>query len=302
MNIANALNELKISDHTLDPHLRQRLDNEGYFILDNVIAPQDCERMAAEVDRIAASEKNGGGGEVSVEAGATRVSNIFNKSTAFDSLLDIKPLLAASYYLLGDFKVHGANVREPHQSTGKQPLHSDSIKLGDGKWCLVNALIAFDPLTLENGSTRIVPGSHLWAPLNVPGENAVYAPGNSDKDNSDEGKPKKEPHRWATESESVEEHSAKSPVAADANRAPADPFAPYPGELTVVVPAGSVVVCNAHLWHSGTTKQNNARRRLLALSYTRRDLPQQLIQRDYITPQLYERLNEAQRYLLDVNW
>ena len=291
MNIEAALNELKISETTLDSALRQQLDEHGYFILNNVISPEKCGHMASEVDRIAESEKSGGGGEVSVEAGATRVSNIFNKSEAFDSLLDIKPLLAASYYLLGDFKVHGANVREPHQSTGRQPLHSDSIKLGDGKWCLVNALIAFDPLTLENGSTRIVPGSHLWAPLNVPGENAVYAA---------EDKPKKEPHRWATETESVEEHSAKSPIAYDADRAPADPYAPYPGELTVTVPAGSVVVCNAHLWHSGTTKKNNARRRLLALSYTRRDLPQQLIQRHYITPQLYNRLNEAQRYLLDV--
>jgi hypothetical protein len=293
MNITTALEELNISETTLDPQLRQQLDEQGYFVLEGVIPPENCQHMAEEVDRIAESEKSGGGGEVSVEVGATRVSNIFNKSTAFDSLLDIKPLLAASYHLLGDFKVHGANVREPHEATGKQPLHSDSIKLGDGKWCLVNALIAFDPLTLENGSTRIVPGSHLWAPLNVPGENAVYAANQA-------AKPKKEPHRWATETESVEEHSAKSPIAADVDRAPADPYAPYPGELTVTVPAGSVVVCNAHLWHSGTTKKNNARRRLLALSYTRRDLPQQLIQRDYITPQLYNRLNEAQRYLLDV--
>jgi ectoine hydroxylase-related dioxygenase (phytanoyl-CoA dioxygenase family) len=288
MNSSMALEQLNISAADLTSEMRKQLDEQGYFVMEDVFTPEECAEMASEVDRIAEAEKAGGGGEVSVEAGATRVSNIFNKSGVFDRLLAIKPVLAASYYLLGEFKIHGANVREPHQGTGRQPLHSDSIKLGDGKWCLVNALIAFDPLTLDNGSTRIIPGSHLWGALNVPGENALYAT------------EKKEPHRWAEEGESVEEHSAASPVAADRDKSPADPFAPYPGEVTVVVSAGSVVFCNAHLWHSGTTKKNNDRRRLLALSYTRRDLPQQLIQRNYVTPQFYDRISEAQRYLLDI--
>jgi ectoine hydroxylase-related dioxygenase (phytanoyl-CoA dioxygenase family) len=290
MNITQALKQLGVSENSLDTRNRKLLDEQGYFIIENVLSPEECAHMAAEVDRIAAAESISGGGEVSVEAGSTRVSNIFNKSEAFDRVLEIKPILASSHYLLGDFKIHGANVREPHQGAGQQPLHSDSVKLGDGRWCLVNALIAFDALTLENGSTRVVPGSHMWAPLNVPGENAVYAAET----------PRKEPHRWATQGESVEEHSAQSPVEADTDKAPADPFAPYPGEVFVVVPAGSIVVCNAHIWHSGTPKKNNARRRLLALSYTRRDLPQQLVQRDYLTPQFNDRLSDAQRYLLDV--
>lgn len=290
MDTAAALEELGVSADSLSAEMRRQLDELGYFVLESYLSAEECARMADAVDRIADAEKDGGGGEVSVEAGATRVSNLFNKDEVFDSLLAIKPLLAASHYLLGEFKVHGANVREPHKGTGRQPLHSDSIKMGDGKWCLVNALIAFDELTLENGSTRIVPGSHLWAPLNVPGENAVYA----------EEKARKEPHRWAEGDESVEEHSAASPVAADAERAPVDPYAAYPGEITVVAPAGSVVVCNAHLWHSGTTKKNDARRRLLALSYTRRDLPQQLVQRDYVTQGLLGRISEGQRFLLDV--
>jgi ectoine hydroxylase-related dioxygenase (phytanoyl-CoA dioxygenase family) len=290
MDTRTALEQLDVTDDSLTAAMKGQLDEQGYFVIEDVFSAEECARMAAEIDRIAEAEKDSGGGEVSVEAGTTRVSNLFNKSEVFDSLLAIKPVLAAAEYLLGEFKIHGANVREPHRGTGRQPLHSDSIKLGDGKWCLVNALIAFDALTLENGSTRIVPGSHLWSPLNVPGENAVYAA----------EKPKKEPHRWAGEGESVEEHSAVSPVGVDRDKAPADSFAPYPGELTLVIPVGSVVFCNAHLWHSGTTKKDESRRRLLALSYTRRDLPQQLVQRDYLTPQLNERLSDAQRYLMDV--
>ena len=42
-------------------------------------------------------------------------------------------------------------------------------------------------------------------------------------------------------------------------------------------------------------------RRLLHLTYTRRDLPQQLVQLDYVTPELYGRMSPAHRYLLDVD-
>ncbi len=39
---------------------------------------------------------------------------------------------------------------------------------------------------------------------------------------------------------------------------------------------------------------------MLHLTYTRRDLPQQLVQRDYLTQDLYERLSPAHRFLMDV--
>ena len=293
MDTKTALEQLGVSDGSLTGEQRRQLDEKGYFVLENAFSEEQRREMTAEVDRIVQAE-GGMASEVSVESGATRISNIFNKSTAFDCLLEIRPLLAASHYLLGEFKVHGANMREPHTGHGQQPLHSDSVKLDDGRWCLVNSLITFDAMTLENGPTRVVPGSHRWPPLNVPGENAVYAAAT----------PRKEPHHWAAEGESVAGHSAQSPVMevepGDAGKAPADPYAPYPGEVLVTVPARSVVVCNAHMWHSGTRKRTADRRRQLHLSYTRRDLPQQLVQRNYITPQLYARLNEAQRYLLDV--
>ena len=290
MDTQEALAQLGVPEDYLTGAQRTQLDEEGYFVVENAFSEEECRRMISEVDRIAEAE-GGRAGEVSVEAGATRISNIFNKSEAFDCLLEIKPLLSASHYLLDDIKVHGANMREPHVGKGGQPLHSDSVKLPDGRWCIVNALILFDPMTLENGPTRIVPGSHKWAPLNVPGENAVYA----------EAKLRAEPPKWATEGDNLAERVAASPVIGDEGRAPGDPFAAYPGEIKVTVPGRSVVICNAHIWHSGTVRRTHARRRQLHLSYTRRDLPQQLIQKNYVTPWLYNRLNLAHRYLLDLD-
>ena len=68
----------------------------------------------------------------------------------------------------------------------------------------------------------------------------------------------------------------------------------------MTAPAGSVVVMNSSMWHGGTRNTNGARRRVLHLTYTRRDLPQQLVQREYLTQDLYERMSPAQRFLLDI--
>lgn len=290
MDTRMALESLGVTKDTLTAEQRRAMEEDGYFVVENAFTEEQRARMAAEVDRIAAEEGERGGTEVSREPGTVRISNIFNKSTAFDFLLEFRPLLAASWHLLGEFKVHGANVREPLRGTGKQPLHSDSVKFADGSWCLVNALVCIDEMTTENGPTRVVPGSHLWPPMNVPGENAVdYS-----------AKQRKDPPKWALEGENVAEHVAALPVVEETDRFPEDPFAPYPGEVLVTVPACSIVVCNAHMWHSGTQKNNDARRRQLHLSYTRRELPQQLVQRNYVTPELYARMNEAHRFLLDI--
>jgi len=290
VNSSQALAALGIGADDLTDGLREALDRDGYFIIPAALTTAQCARMAAEVDRIAAIEGERAGREVSQEAGAVRISDVFNKTDAFDDLLTLRPLLAAAHYLLGEFKLHGANVREPKRGGGKQPLHADSVKMPDGGWCLLNSLICFDDMTLANGPTRVVPGSHTWAPLNVPGENALDY----------HVKPREQPHQWAVEGDDVTAHSTASPVLGDTSHVPADPFAPYPGEVLVTVPAGHVVVTNAHIWHSGTQRLGPARRRMLHLSYIRRDMPQQLVQQKYLTPAFDARLNDAQRFLLEL--
>ena len=72
-------------------------------------------------------------------------------------------------------------------------------------------------------------------------------------------------------------------------RIPKDLAAPYPGEVLVEAPAGSAIICNSSMWHAGTLKKTDRPRRMLHLTFTRRDLPQQLLQLDYLTPGLYNR-------------
>ncbi len=285
MDTRMALDALGVAP--LTDEQRDAFDRDGFFILHDVFTPAQSARMAAEFDRLEAEEGERAGTEVSLEGingrlvnpevglregvqrGSTRISNIFNKSAAFDGCLTIGPLLAASHHLLGEIKLHGANLREPHKGYGHQPLHSDVQKRFKGDWWLVNSLIMLDDMTLDNGPTRIVPGSQYWPELNVPGENVM-------------------------------DYEVTDPDLKAFAGYPRDPFAPYPGEVLVTIPAGAVAVFNSSCWHGGTLKKTDARRRMLHLTYTSRDLKQQLPQQEYLTKALYDRLDAAQRYLFDV--
>jgi ectoine hydroxylase-related dioxygenase (phytanoyl-CoA dioxygenase family) len=79
-----------------------------------------------------------------------------------------------------------------------------------------------------------------------------------------------------------------------------DPAAPHPDERRVIAPAGSVVVFNGHLWHSGTTNESERPRRVIHAAFVRRDQPQQTDQRAFIRPETRARLDAAARHLLDV--
>lgn len=263
-----ALRALGIQE-ALSAERRESLDEQGFFVVEGVVSPAACEAMAAEFDRLHVLEGEQGGHEVHIEPNAARISNIFNKSEQFDACLELVPLLQACHYLLGEFKVHGANLREPLPGGGHQSLHTDVPKKFDDDWWVCNAIIAFDAITPDNGPPRVVPGSHRWQPLNVAHVNI---------------------HDWEPSPLTPEEQT----------RIPEDLMAPYPGELHVQCPAGSLIVINSSLWHGGTINTSGARRRVLHLTYTRRDLPQQLVQRDHLTPALYERMSPAHRYLLDI--
>ena len=208
--------------------------------------------MSEDFERIHAAEREQGGHEVGVDPGA-RHSPMFSTRRRRSTDVCDSGHTRAPIAFLGEIKVHGANIRDPVKGYGAQDLHADVPKHFDDDWWVLNAMVLFDDMTLDNGPTRIVPGSHLWTPINVP----VVNQGD-----------------WEPGPLSPED---QAPV-------PADLGAPYPGEKLVQAPAGAAVILNSSMWHAGTTRNSDEPRRLLHLTYTRRDLPQQLVQLDYVTP------------------
>jgi ectoine hydroxylase-related dioxygenase (phytanoyl-CoA dioxygenase family) len=269
MYTKQALRELGVTPSTLSEAQLKQFDELGYAIIENVLSPEDCEKMRSEFERIHAAEKENGGHEVHVEPGSRRISNVFNKTAAFDACLWIPEVLAVSAHALGEIKVHGANMRDPVKGYGHQDLHADAPKRFADDWWVVNSMIMFDDMTLDNGPTRIVPGSHRWAPINVPYVN-------------------------------IGDWEAAPLTSEEKVRIPNDLAASYPGEVLVEALSGSVIICNSSMWHGGTRKNTDKPRRMMHLTYTRRDLPQQLLQLDYLTPELYNRMSPVKHYLLEI--
>lgn len=264
-----ALHELGFDGPLLSEQQRNDLDEKGFFVAEGVYSAGECREMAEAFDALISVEGDRGGHEVHIEPGAPRVSNIFNKTEAYDRCLACGPMLGAAQHLLGEFKLHGANLREPSKGRGHQDIHADVPKKFEGDWWVANGLFLFDDMTDDNGPTRVIPGSHKWPSVNIPHVNWGD---------------------WEPPQLSPEE----------AALIPEDLAARHDQEIRVHAPAGSVVIINSALWHSGTINESGARRRVLHLTYTRRDLPQQLYQRDFLTKELYERMSPAQRWLMDI--
>lgn len=80
----------------------------------------------------------------------------------------------------------------------------------------------------------------------------------------------------------------------------ADPMAPHPDEIIAEVPAGTVVMINAHTWHGGTANTSGARRRVLHAYFTAREHRQQQDQRRWWRETTRTWTTPAERWLLDV--
>jgi ectoine hydroxylase-related dioxygenase (phytanoyl-CoA dioxygenase family) len=74
------------------------------------------------------------------------------------------------------------------------------------------------------------------------------------------------------------------------------PEAKHPEERVVVAQAGSALVFNGHLWHSGARNESNRSRRVIQCQFVARELGIMA----QTQPDLPERLTPAARYLLDV--
>src|SRR5579871_4233045 len=122
MDTKEALQLLGISPSDFTPEQRRQFDEDGYFIVADVFSPAEVEEMRSEFDRLRKIEGEYGGHEVHIEPGAPRLSNLFNKSAAFDRCLSCKPTLAAAAYLLGEIRLYSRNAHTRLEGAAQQLL------------------------------------------------------------------------------------------------------------------------------------------------------------------------------------
>jgi hypothetical protein len=150
-------------DAGLPDRHRRLLDGQGWVRLPAFIPPALRERLAARLTALFAREGERAGAEWKQEKGARRLANLADKGDVFLEAMLAPGVLGHVAHVLGPrFKLSSLNARAAEPAGGEvQPLHVDAGAVPDqhGAW-VCNALWMLDDFTAENGSLRVVPGTH----------------------------------------------------------------------------------------------------------------------------------------------
>ncbi|MEU7633829.1 phytanoyl-CoA dioxygenase family protein [Nocardia sp. NPDC049220] len=144
------------------------LDRDGYIILENLITPDECQRIRAAVARLL-----GHAGRNVFEGERTqRVYSLLEKTRACDRLVDHPRILALldrlflPNYLLSQLQVINilpdAQAQMLHHDDGFYPIPRPRPPLSAA------TMWAIDSFTETNGGTVILPGSHRWDSVRQP--------------------------------------------------------------------------------------------------------------------------------------
>jgi ectoine hydroxylase-related dioxygenase (phytanoyl-CoA dioxygenase family) len=157
-------------------NLVEEINNSGYVVIPNLISEQDCEfyKDLLEDDCAKYSEFYKGDavqeGELANKSGEKVVFNLHNKNAAWFKLFEHPQILSILDIILkmGSFNnkepyyLNNISARCPLKGHPGQQLHIDSRLAGVNYCITANVIWLLDDFTLENGATRIVPGSHKW--------------------------------------------------------------------------------------------------------------------------------------------
>lgn len=158
---------------------RKELDELGYLILPEFMDLEFCRALAERTEALFTAEGAKAGCEFRLEPDARRLANMVDKGEIFEQVISMPEILEYIQYVLGpEFKLSSLNARSPLPFTDRpQPLHADMGLLPDEKgYAVCNTLWMLDDFTVDNGGTRVVPGSHRWGKLPQEALGDPYAP------------------------------------------------------------------------------------------------------------------------------
>jgi ectoine hydroxylase-related dioxygenase (phytanoyl-CoA dioxygenase family) len=147
----------------------------GFAIVPNALPADLVDAMAKDADAAMEPVEY-----VDFYGGSCRRANgLLGKSPAMVGIIDF-PLVnrLADRLLLPhcqDVLLSGTAAFEVSRGGGEQPLHRDEsmyypyiARTPDGPEYFINTMVAVTDFTIENGATRLIPGSHLWPADRLP--------------------------------------------------------------------------------------------------------------------------------------
>jgi ectoine hydroxylase-related dioxygenase (phytanoyl-CoA dioxygenase family) len=152
---------------SLSERERRWLDEDGFLILEDFMGGELLAALRRRVAELFAEEGEQAGREFKPEPGCRRLANLVDKGEVFRRLIALPRLLACIGHVLSpELKLSSLNARSVPPGAGAQPLHCDMSALADerGYW-VCNSVWLLDDFTADNGTLRVVPGSHTWGRL-----------------------------------------------------------------------------------------------------------------------------------------
>jgi ectoine hydroxylase-related dioxygenase (phytanoyl-CoA dioxygenase family) len=140
------------------------LDRDGYALLPDAATPEQV--AAARVDLRQILERTPHGRDDFEGRRTQRVYALFAKTRALDAFALHPVVLGVLDRVLGDYQLSAPAAIAIGPGEGNQPLHPDDAIYPLPRphaELVVNVMWPLEDFTVENGATRIVPGSHRWA-------------------------------------------------------------------------------------------------------------------------------------------
>jgi ectoine hydroxylase-related dioxygenase (phytanoyl-CoA dioxygenase family) len=157
-----ALADLGVTSETLSDEQRDSLDRNGYAVFPNLMSPEKVAEVKAAIRDLEDKEDAAGAGTNPRDPGAIRVDDVNHKGAVFDQLWLHPVLLAAMAHYLGDFRLSSVTSRASRPGMGHQNMHADYWGSLEDGYVACNSGWMLDDFKVENGATRVVPGSHLF--------------------------------------------------------------------------------------------------------------------------------------------
>ena len=144
---------------------RRQLDEKGFVVLENCMGGDLLRELRQRIHEVFDAERDRAGSEFRTEAHARRLANLVDKGEVFHRAILLPRVIECVRHVLGpQVKLSSLNARsaDPHGEV-PQPLHVDMAAIPDerGYW-VCNTVWMLDDFTIDNGATRVIPGSHKW--------------------------------------------------------------------------------------------------------------------------------------------
>ena len=168
VHMTNALRQIGVSPETLSDAQRLQLDDQGFLLLPGMMPPALLAEFRHVHERLMSLKYPDPSlptpplvdDRWNHEPGTRRIADLVSQDPLYDCTYTNPSVLAAVSHILGrDFKLHSLNARDALPGSGIQDFHRDGYH-PPGSCNLVNSAWLLDGFTLDNGSTRVIPGSH----------------------------------------------------------------------------------------------------------------------------------------------